>query len=157
MEYIIMRQLWCPVLIRQYISREDWIWSKRMKRTYQPSRRKRKKTHGFFARKATKGGRNIIKRRRKKGRKRLVVAWTCEETLLLLSPRVELKEDDSLQKAISARGPGTGRYGNIVLSSSRGRSFPGRILHQEEAGKCGPAQPGPPLDAWGLSPPPARG
>lgn len=43
------------------------------KRTYQPKKKKRARTHGFLRRARTKGGKNTLKRRRRKGRKRLAV------------------------------------------------------------------------------------
>jgi len=57
-------------------SASSFVKEKNVKRTYQPSKIRRVRTHGFRARMATSGGQKVLAARRRKGRYRIAVTST---------------------------------------------------------------------------------
>ena len=108
-----------------------------MKRTYQPNKRKRAKTHGFRARMATKGGRAVLARRRAKGRKRLTVEEVFSSGRRVnhrLVRATVLSDDEGDCASVAFVAPK--RLGNAVY-----RNRCKRIL-REAARSCGLPLPG---------------
>ncbi len=62
---------WETVATRKEIEQE---WNQMPKRTFQPNRRHRAKTHGFLTRMKTKAGAAVLSRRRAKGRHKIAVS-----------------------------------------------------------------------------------
>ncbi len=60
------------ILLRKVL-KSDKLFIDMPKRTNQPHKRHRAKTHGFRARVSSKAGRNVLKRRRLKGRAKIAI------------------------------------------------------------------------------------
>src|SRR5579864_7795591 len=96
------------------------------KRTFQPNRRRRSKTHGFRTRMKTKSGRAVLSRRRAKGRKRVSVKPRFREELS--QNHLQVRSSDREEHSENTAGKVSQKFTPVETCG-----FSGRISERQEA------------------------